>query len=108
MHEKNDAFREEIREKRHFSFALSYFAGCCSAASPAALTRRRSRRASPKGCFPKLCGKAASHRVHRGQHFIKRNQLRHTAQGKFGGNEVKVDGEDYLLLRADDIYAVIE
>ena len=28
--------------------------------------------------------------------------------GKFGGNDVKVDGEDYLLLRADDIYAVIE
>ena len=28
--------------------------------------------------------------------------------GKFGGNEVKVDGEDYLLLRADDIYAIIE
>ena len=27
--------------------------------------------------------------------------------GKFGGNEVKVDGEDYLLLRADDIYAII-
>ena len=25
--------------------------------------------------------------------------------GKFGGNDVKVDGEDYLLLRADDIYA---
>lgn len=28
--------------------------------------------------------------------------------GKFGGNEIKVDGEDLLLLRADDIYAVIE
>ncbi|MBQ9058279.1 MAG: co-chaperone GroES [Atopobiaceae bacterium] len=28
--------------------------------------------------------------------------------GKFGGNEVKVDGEDLLLLRADDIYAIIE
>ena len=28
--------------------------------------------------------------------------------GKFGGNEVKVDGEDFLLLRADDIYAIIE
>ena len=28
--------------------------------------------------------------------------------GKFGGNDVKVDGEDFLLLRADDIYAVIE
>ena len=28
--------------------------------------------------------------------------------GKFGGNEVKIDGEDYLLLRADDIYAVVE
>lgn len=28
--------------------------------------------------------------------------------GKFGGNEVKLDGEDYLLLRSDDIYAVIE
>ena len=28
--------------------------------------------------------------------------------GKFGGNEVKVDGEDYLLMRVDDIYAVVE
>ena len=28
--------------------------------------------------------------------------------GKFGGNEIKVDGEDYLLMRADDIYAVVE
>lgn len=28
--------------------------------------------------------------------------------GKFGGSEVKVDGEDFLLLRADDIYAIIE
>ena len=27
--------------------------------------------------------------------------------GKFGGNEVKIDGQDYLLLRADDIYAII-
>ena len=28
--------------------------------------------------------------------------------GKFGGNEVKLDGEEFLLLRADDIYAIIE
>ena len=28
--------------------------------------------------------------------------------GQFGGNEVKIDGEDYLLLRSDDIYAIIE
>ena len=28
--------------------------------------------------------------------------------GKFGGNEVKIEGEDYLLLRADDIYAILE
>ena len=28
--------------------------------------------------------------------------------GKFGGNDVKIDGEDYLLLRADDIYAIVE
>ena len=28
--------------------------------------------------------------------------------GKFGGNEVKIDGEDYLLMRADDIYAIVE
>ena len=28
--------------------------------------------------------------------------------GKFGGNEVKVDGETYLLMRADEIYAVVE
>jgi len=27
--------------------------------------------------------------------------------GKYGGTEVKVDGEDYLILRADDIYAVV-
>ena len=26
--------------------------------------------------------------------------------GKYGGTEIKVDGEDYLILRADDIYAV--
>lgn len=26
---------------------------------------------------------------------------------KYGGTEVKVDGEDYLILRADDIYAVV-
>ena len=28
--------------------------------------------------------------------------------GKYGGTEVKVEGEDYLILRADDIYAVVE
>jgi chaperonin GroES len=27
--------------------------------------------------------------------------------GKYGGTEVKVDDEDYLILRADDIYAVV-
>ena len=27
--------------------------------------------------------------------------------GKYGGTEVKVDGEDYLILRSDDIYAVV-
>ena len=32
----------------------------------------------------------------------------HVTYGKFGGNEVKVDGEDYLLMRADDIYAIVE
>lgn len=32
----------------------------------------------------------------------------HVFYGKFGGNEIKLDGEDYLLLRSDDIYAVIE
>ena len=28
--------------------------------------------------------------------------------GKYGGNEVKVDGEDYLLMRDSDIYAIVE
>ena len=28
--------------------------------------------------------------------------------GKYGGNEDKVDGEDYLLMRDSDIYAVVE
>jgi chaperonin GroES len=26
---------------------------------------------------------------------------------KYGGTEVKIDGEDYLILRADDIYAIV-
>ena len=28
--------------------------------------------------------------------------------GKYGGNEVKIDGEDYLLMRDSDVYAVVE
>ncbi|MCL2818551.1 MAG: co-chaperone GroES [Actinomycetia bacterium] len=27
---------------------------------------------------------------------------------KFGGTEVKLDGEDYVILRADDIYAIYD
>ncbi|MCL1890758.1 MAG: co-chaperone GroES [Coriobacteriia bacterium] len=27
--------------------------------------------------------------------------------GKYGGTEVTIDGEDYLILRADDIYAIL-
>ena len=28
--------------------------------------------------------------------------------GKYGGNEVKIDGEEYLLMRDSDIYADVE
>ena len=28
--------------------------------------------------------------------------------GKYGGNEVKIDGEEYLLMSDSDIYAVVE
>ena len=28
--------------------------------------------------------------------------------GKYGGNEVKIDGEEYLLMRDSDIYSVVE
>ena len=28
--------------------------------------------------------------------------------GKYGGNEVKIDSEEYLLMRDSDIYAVVE
>lgn len=28
--------------------------------------------------------------------------------GKYGGNEVKIDGKEYLLMRDSDIYAVVE
>jgi len=28
--------------------------------------------------------------------------------GKYGGTEVKVDDEDYLILRVDDIYAIVK
>ncbi|HIE56157.1 MAG TPA: co-chaperone GroES [Chromatiaceae bacterium] len=28
--------------------------------------------------------------------------------GKYSGNEVKIDGEDYLIMREDDVLGVIE
>ena len=28
--------------------------------------------------------------------------------GKYGGTEVNIDGEDFLILRADDIYAIFD
>ena len=28
--------------------------------------------------------------------------------GKYSGNEVKIDGEDYLILREEDVLAVLE
>lgn len=28
--------------------------------------------------------------------------------GKFAGTEVKIDGEDYLVMREDDLFAVVE
>ena len=28
--------------------------------------------------------------------------------GKYGGTEVNIDGEDYLILRSDDIYAIFD
>lgn len=27
--------------------------------------------------------------------------------GKYGGQEITVDGEDYLIMRSDDLYAVV-
>ena len=39
--------------------------------------------------------------VIRGRKHVARNE------NKYGGNEIKVDGEDFLLLRADDIYAIV-
>ena len=28
--------------------------------------------------------------------------------GKWGGNEIKIEGEEYLLMKEDDIYGIIE
>jgi chaperonin GroES len=28
--------------------------------------------------------------------------------GKYSGNEVKIDGEDYLILREEDVLAILE
>jgi len=28
--------------------------------------------------------------------------------GKWGGNDIKIDGKEYLLLKEDDIYGIIE
>ena len=36
------------------------------------------------------------------------NRIALVFYGKFGGTEVKVDGEELLLLRADDILGVLE
>lgn len=27
--------------------------------------------------------------------------------GKYGGQEITIDGEDYLIMRSDDLYAVV-
>ena len=27
--------------------------------------------------------------------------------GKYGGQEITVDGEEYLIMRSDDLYAVV-
>ena len=32
----------------------------------------------------------------------------HVYYGKYSGTEVKVEGEDYIILRADDVLAVVE
>ena len=32
----------------------------------------------------------------------------HVLYSKYGGNEVKFEGEEYLIIRADDIYALID
>ena len=28
--------------------------------------------------------------------------------GKYGGQEITVDGEDFMIMRSDDLYAVVE
>ncbi len=28
--------------------------------------------------------------------------------GKYGGQDVKVEGEEYMIMKADDIYAIVE
>ncbi len=33
--------------------------------------------------------------------------LRHTTEGKYGGTEVKYSGEEYLILSARDVLAVV-
>ena len=37
---------------------------------------------------------------------VKKGDLVHF--GKYGGTEVKIDGEDHLILREDDILGIIE
>ena len=32
----------------------------------------------------------------------------HVLYSKYGGNEIKFEGEEYLIVRADDIYALID
>ena len=65
-----------------------------SGEAPARYRRRRGRRQDPNDR-----GERIPLDVHEGDVVI---------YGKFGGNEIKVDGEEYLLMRADDIYAVVE
>ncbi|MCQ2751674.1 MAG: co-chaperone GroES [Coriobacteriales bacterium] len=37
---------------------------------------------------------------------VKKNDT--VIYGKYGGQEVTVDGEDYIILRVDDIYAIVK
>ena len=53
-----------------------------------------------------VCPSKADNRGERIKMEVKKGQ--HILIGKYSGTEVKIDGEDHLILREDDVLGVIE
>jgi len=73
-----------------------------SAASSSRTPRRKSRSA------PKSWLSATARSPRRASACPRRQERRPHPVRKYSGNEVKIDGDDYLILREEDVLAILE